>query len=51
MEVVYLDNIETTPKKYNLHVPGCGVSCTLSTFKEAVKDMMVDDLDALCGLK
>lgn len=50
VEVFYLDYSSFLPNSYKLKVPGCGTSCTLSTFRNAVKDMMVDDLDKLCGL-
>lgn len=50
VEVVYMDNVNIIPRKILLSVPGCGTSCPLSVFRNAVKDVLVDDLDKLCGL-
>lgn len=51
VEVVYMDNTNVIPRAIYLNVPGCGKSCTLTTFRNAVKGMMVEDFDKLCGLK
>lgn len=50
VEVIYLDKANIIPRSFKLNVPGCGESCTLGTFQNAVKDMFVEDFDALCSV-
>lgn len=50
VQVVYLDNSGAFPRKIPLNVPGCGQSCPLSVFKNAVAGMMVNSMDDLCKL-
>lgn len=50
VEVIYMDNANKVPKAFHLSVPGCGKSCSLSRFRQAVQGMMVDDYKKLCGL-
>lgn len=50
VQVVYMDNENTIPRVINLNVPGCGTSCSLTTFRNAVSDMLVEDFDQMCGL-
>lgn len=50
VEVIYLNNENTIPTRTVLNVPGCGPSCSLTTFRNALNDMMVTDWDALCTI-
>lgn len=51
VKVVYMDNENTSsPVFYDINVPGCGTSCPLSTFRNALSGMMVTDWDALCAV-
>lgn len=49
VEVYYLNNGKTIPTRTLLNVPGCGRSCPLATFRRAVANMIVTDLNALCN--
>lgn len=44
VEVIYMDNTNTIPRKINLNVPGCGLSCSLTTFRPVTKNMMVENV-------
>lgn len=48
VEVIYLSKEAAIPQMIPMNVPGCGFSCTLTAFRAATSDMMVEDYDALC---
>lgn len=50
VEVIYLSRLNTIPQMIPMNVPGCGVSCTLTAFRAATSEMMVEDWDALCAV-
>lgn len=50
VQVIYMNTGGVIPTRKVINVHGCDVSCPLSTFREAVKDMIVEDWDALCAL-
>lgn len=48
VEAIFSDNNAEIPTKISLDVPGCGSSCSVYTFKNAVKDMLIEDFDKFC---
>lgn len=48
VQVTYVNNGGTLPVHTVMNVPGCGLSCPLTTFRGALSHMLVDDVDALC---
>lgn len=48
VEVIYMSKANMFPQMIPLNVPGCGTSCTLTTFRALTSHMMVD-FDVLCN--
>lgn len=46
-QTVYVDNYGSQPNLYVLDVPGCGVKCSLDSFRNVVKNYLVNRSD-LC---
>lgn len=50
VQVIYLNTANRNHTQHVMKVPGCGTSCSLATFRQAVNDMWIEDWDALCGV-
>lgn len=48
VEVVYLSKANAIRERIPINVPGCGFSCSLTTFRAATSEMMVADRHLLC---
>lgn len=50
VQVIYMNTEKFLNTRTVMNIPGCGTSCSLATFRTALKDKIVTDLDALCAL-
>lgn len=50
VQTIYVDNSKAIPNLYALHVPGCGVQCSLTRFRQLVAPYLVDNLEDLCKI-
>lgn len=50
VQVIYMNTEKRLNTRTVMNVPGCGTSCSLATFRQALSDKLVYDVDALCNV-